>query len=92
MFRILDTLPLVGRMPPEQVTRAREYAYHFFFRRMIPLSFMQPTGAWPPYEVAIESLDDLLPGRYPGLDVICEGILDGRPFIYPAEVLGVHDR
>jgi len=90
-FRILDGLPLPDRMPPEQVTRARKYAYHFFFRRMIPLPFMRPTGAWPPYEVAIESLDDLLPGRQPGLDVICDGILEGKPFVYPAEERGVHD-
>jgi len=90
-FRILDGLPLADRMPAEQVTRARTYAYHFFFRRMIPLPFMRPTGAWPPYEVAIGSLDELLPGNPPGLDVICDGILDGSPFIYPAEELGVHD-
>jgi hypothetical protein len=90
-FLILDDLPLANRMPQEQVTRARMYAYHFFFRRMIPLPFMRPTGAWPPFEVAIESLDDLLPGRHPGLDVICNGILTGSPFVYPAEELGVHD-
>ena len=90
-FDILGRLPLGERMPAEQVTRARMYAYHFFFRRMVPLPFMRPTGAWPPYEVGIESLDDLLPGRYPGLDLLCDGILTGAPFIYPAEQLGVHD-
>ena len=90
-FRILDRLPLGERLPAEQVTRARMYAYHFFFRRMVPLPFMRPTGAWPPYEVQIEALDDLLPGRFPGLDVLCDGILTGAPFVYPAEQLGVHD-
>ena len=53
--------------------------------------FMRPTGVWPPYDVGIESLEDLLPGRSPGLDVICEGNLEGRPFIYPAEEFGIHD-
>jgi hypothetical protein len=91
-FRILDSLPLADRMPDAQVTRARRYAYHFFFRRMVPLPFMRPSGGWPPYEVGIESLDELLPGHHPGLDVICDGILEGTPFIYPAEELGVHDR
>lgn len=91
-FEILDGLPLAGRMPPEQVMRARKYAYHFFFRRMVPLEFMEATGAWPPYRVAIESVDELLPGRYPGLDLICDGILNGSPFVYPAEERGVHDR
>jgi hypothetical protein len=90
-FRILDTLPLAARMPAEQVERARKYAFHFFFRRMIPVPCMVPTKAVPPFKVAIDSLEELLPGRQPGLDVICDGILQGTPFIYPAETLGLHD-
>jgi len=90
-FDILDGLPLAERMSPEAVTRARTYAYHFFFRRMVPLPFMTPTGAWPPYEVSIHSIRELGPGVHPGLDVLCDGILTGAPFVYPAETLGVHD-
>ena len=78
-------------MPAEQVTRARKYAYHFFFRRMVPVPSIVPTKAVPPFRIELERLDDLLPGRQPGLDVICDGILNGSPFIYPAESLGVHD-
>ena len=90
-FAILDRLPLAERMPPEQVRRARMYAYHFFFRRMVPVPSMVPTKAVPPFKLAIESIEDLLPGCQPGLDVICDGILQGTPFIFPAESLGVHD-
>jgi hypothetical protein len=90
-FTILDRLPLGERMAPEQVERARKYAYHFFFRRMVPVPYMVPTKAVPPFNLAIDSLEDLLPGRQPGLDVICEGILNGTPFIFPAERYGVHD-
>jgi hypothetical protein len=90
-FRILDRLPLPDRMSPEQVTRARKYAYHFFFRRMVPIPSIIPTKSVPPYKVALDSLEELLPGRQPGLDVICDGILEGSPFIYPAELLGIHD-
>jgi hypothetical protein len=90
-FQILDTLPLAGRMPDEQVTRARMYAYHFFFRRMVPVPPLVPTGGVPPFKLQIEKLDDLLPGVNPGLDIICDGILTGAPFIYPAETLGLHD-
>ncbi len=90
-FRILDTLPLADRMPDEQVTRARKYAYHFFFRRMVPVPALVPTGAVPPFKVQLERLEDLLPGVSPGLDLICEGIMTGSPFIYPAETLGLHD-
>ncbi|MCU0934536.1 MAG: capsule biosynthesis protein [Gammaproteobacteria bacterium] len=84
-LRMLDSLPLAARMPGEQVERARKYAFHFFFRRMIPLEVMQPTGRWPPYRVAARGLGPLEPGRSAGLDVICDGILHGREFVFPAE-------
>jgi hypothetical protein len=90
-FATLDRLPLPRDPEPPWLERARRYAYHFFFRRMIPVLSMEPTQAWPPYRIGIERLDDLLPGRDAGLDVICEGILAGSPFIYPAETLGVRD-
>jgi len=90
-FRILDRLPLPDRMPPEQVERARKYAYHFFFRRMVPVPCMAPTKAVPPFKLTVDGIEDLLPGRQPGLDVICDGILTGSPFIFPAEQYGVHD-
>jgi hypothetical protein len=90
-FGILDRLPLAERMPPAQVERARKYAYHFFFRRMVPVPCMVPTKAVPPFKVTIDGIEDLLPGRQPGLDVICDGILTGSPFIFPAERYGVHD-
>jgi len=84
-FRLLDRLPARRRLEGETLERARKYAYHFFFRRMIPLPFMGPGK--PFASVNLGGLKDLLPGRYPGLDVICDGILEGKPFIYPAERL-----
>jgi hypothetical protein len=90
-FEILGRLPLGERMPAEQVERARKYAYHFFFRRMVPVACMVPTKAVPPFRIAIEDIEELLPGRQAGLDVICDGILNGSPFIFPAEEIGVHD-
>lgn len=82
---LLDTLPRRARLDEATVRRARRYAYHFFFRRMIPLPFMEATGGWPPYTPRPGSLDALRPGASAGLDVICDGILTGSPFIYPAE-------
>lgn len=91
-FRYLDALPMGKRMGPEMIERARKYAYHFFFRRMLPLPFLEPAPqAWPPFEVALTELDQLSPGVYKGLDVVCDGIVNGTSFIYEAERLGLHD-
>jgi hypothetical protein len=84
-FEILDRLPLRARLDDATRTRARKYAYHFFFRRMVPLEFVEPTDSWPPFRMVLQSLEDLRPGRHQGLDVICDGILKGTDFIYPAE-------
>jgi hypothetical protein len=84
-FQLLDRLPLREKMSPEQRTRALRYAYHFFFRRMIPLRFMEETKSWPPYRAVLSGPENLLPGKDRGLDVICDGILKGSPFIYPEE-------
>ena len=35
---------------------------------------------WTPKGLAISALSELAPGRFPGLDAICSGILDGTPF------------
>lgn len=87
-FALLDQLPSGRRLEGATLERARKYAYHFFFRRMIPLSFMKPAQVSALFTVDISGLRDLLPGRHPGLDVICDGILHRQPFIYPAERLG----
>lgn len=88
-FQILDKLPLKQRLDETTLRRARQYAYHFFFRRMIPLEMMEPQKGWPPYRFKLDSLNDLLPGRQAGLDIVCNGILSGTEFIYPAEQLGL---
>lgn len=82
---ILNKLPLKNKLTPEEQEKAKKYAYHFFFRRMIPIEFMEPAKGDPPYKVKIKSLEDLMPGKSKGLDIICEGILNGSDFIYPAE-------
>lgn len=85
-FALLDRLPLGRMLEPSVIERARKYAYHFFFRRMIPLEFMQPKPDWPPFAVALDSgISGLLPRNSPGLDVICDGILTGSSFVFPAE-------
>ena len=84
-FSMLDQLPLASRMDEEKVQRARKYAYHFFFRRMVPIQCIEPARRFAPYRIELSALEDLLPGRDPGLDVICDGILNGSAFVYPEE-------
>jgi hypothetical protein len=82
---LLDRLPLPQRLDAAARQRARQYAYHFFFRRMIPLPLVDVAAERVENIVAASSLGHLLPGNDPGLDVICDGILDNAPFVFPAE-------
>jgi hypothetical protein len=93
-FRILQGLPFGERLNPKQLTRARRYAYHFFFNRMIPLPFIDPKAGYPIYRLKLDRFDQLLPGGSGGLDTICDGILKRQPFVLhapeaaPAELAG----
>src|SRR5687767_8453537 len=83
-FRILDRLPFAERLGASQLARARRYAYHFFFNRMIPLPFIKPKAGYPIYQLELDRLQQLLPGSSEGLDTICDGILRRRPFVLHA--------
>jgi hypothetical protein len=80
-FRILERLPFPERLGPAQLSRARRYAYHFFFNRMIPLQFIAPKAGYPIYRLKLETMRQLLPGESEGLDTICDGILGKGPFV-----------
>lgn len=81
----LDSLPRGERLDAATTAAARRYAYHFFFRRMIPLGILEPTGGDPVFRLTVRDLSELAPGSDPGLDCICDGILTGSPFVYRAE-------
>jgi hypothetical protein len=83
--RVLDRLPFSERMSADETLRAKKYAYHFFFRRMIPLEFMEAAGGNPPFRLKLNSLDQLQPGSSRGLDLICDGILNEADFIFDNE-------
>lgn len=80
-FRILERLPFSGGLGSDQLARARRYAYHFFFNRMIPIEFVEPKAGYPIYRLKLARLDQLRPGASPGLDTICDGILGKGPFV-----------
>jgi hypothetical protein len=80
-FRILDGLPFAGHLDQGMIARARRYAYHFFFNRMIPLPFIEPYAGNAIYRLKLNSVRHLLPGESTGLDTICNGILGRTPFV-----------
>lgn len=86
-LQILDQLPLNKPLDKATTLRARKYAYHFFFRRMIPIEFMNQTKGWPPYKVELKNLKSLKKGASKGLDIVCDGIIDQQDFIYPDEIM-----
>jgi len=86
-YSLLNRLPFKPVLDDERLIRARKYAYHLYFRRMIPVEFTRPHVGNPPYKIRLSSLSDLLPGKDKGLDIICDGILQGSEFIFPAEKL-----
>ena len=71
-------------MTPEQVELARRYAFAFFFRLMIPFRYARYSeGHLAGIPV---SAHDLLPGRDPHLDFVCDRIVYGGDLFLPPEL------
>lgn len=79
--KILHTLPIKKRLNQDKILLAKKYAYHIFYRRMIPVKFAKKNKYLVPFSYNIASIDDLQIGRDPGLDIICNSILSGSPFV-----------
>ena len=89
--RMLAALPFGERLDAARVARAQKYAYHFFFRRMIPMPGLRRARVQvAPYEVAPLRLKTFEPGAYPALDCVCQGILEGTPFVLDMAEKGEH--
>jgi capsular polysaccharide biosynthesis protein len=81
--RMLDTLPFGKRLDAARTARAQNYAYHFFFRRMIPMPGLRRSSVQgAPYEIAPQSLAAFAPGADAALDCVTKGILGGTPFVF----------
>ena len=80
--QVLKTLPFSQGLKQEQILAARKYAYHFFFRRMIPIRNLKSLKYFGPYKIQVDHPDELSPDADPGLDVICKGILTGQDFVF----------
>jgi hypothetical protein len=69
-----------GPLDATELELARRYAYLFFFRyqQAFPWLVESPRAE---RRLEFDDLDDLAPGRDPGLDRLCDAILEGRPFV-----------
>jgi hypothetical protein len=79
----LASLPFRRRLDAARTARAQSYAYHFFFRRMIPMPGLKQArmqGAL--YEIAPLTMETFASGVQASLDCVCQGILDGTPFVF----------
>jgi hypothetical protein len=80
-FSLLSQGASLARPDDEVRARARKWYYHYFFRMMMPFPLCEDERAAKRTRLTFDSLKDLLPGRSPVLDRICEGIVDGTtPF------------
>ena len=79
---ILKNIESIDIMDSNQLQLARKYAYHLFFRRMIPVKALKKINAFGPYKINIKYISELEDGYDKGLDTICNAILDKKEFIY----------
>jgi hypothetical protein len=80
-IKLLNELPFKNGLNHNQTIRSLKYAYHFFFRRMIPLPFVKAKKGWPPFKINFQNFENEFKNDL-GLKVIIDGILHSRPFIY----------
>jgi len=58
-----------------KLDRAKKYAYHFFFKRMIYLPFFKLNPVTNKSNIEVNDVMDLTHGKNQNLDTICDGII-----------------
>lgn len=83
---LLARVAAIKPLDQDQIVVARRYAYSYFIQRQIPLPPVRdPLSKW--WAIQKDRLDDLLPGRDPFVDLICDRILDGKDFELSEELI-----
>lgn len=80
-LELLKNINNIQKLNQDQILLAKKYAYHYFFRRMIPILSLKDDNSFPP-KFNFTSIENFLESEDPGLDVICNGIIYGSEFIY----------
>jgi hypothetical protein len=87
---ILSSMPIPSKqMPKGYILRAQKYAYHFFFRRMIEIKFIQERrGKQPMWTMNNETSKFINKFKEdPGYQSIINSFLSGKDFIFKHEEL-----
>jgi hypothetical protein len=72
-------------MDQEQRELAERYAFTFFYRALMPFPLV-PQGGGGILSVPTDPAA-LQPGADPYLDLVCDGVLEGHPFVVPDELV-----
>jgi hypothetical protein len=84
--RLLREAKSMPRLTEKQKQLARLYAHFFFFERQIPINIIRKEeGHWG--NVDVQRIEELLPGKDPVLDLICNSIVHGRDFVLSRDLL-----
>lgn len=80
-FELLKTVDTLSFSTSETQERAIRYAHYLYFRKMLDIPLGNFSASKDPANNAnqITNLEDLSPGHFPGLDVLCDGIIDLKP-------------
>ena len=84
-FDLMSKLILNSKMDKNTHKRAKMYAYHFFFRRMIPINLIETKKEkYKDFIITKENIKKIIPDNNldKGIDAICDGILNNKSFIY----------
>lgn len=71
----------------EAIKIAKRYYNFWLFKVMIPFKFVKLRQKGNPSSLNFTELSQFEPGQNLSLDIICQGILDGKPFIYDKRYL-----
>ena len=82
----LNDISSIPRVTSDQTELARRYCYMFFFRNHIPLQFFGTHSQWNVSHYRIESVEDIMPGNNPYLDLVIDGIVNDGDFTIPREL------
>jgi hypothetical protein len=74
----------LSALRPGELELARRYACLFFFRHHIPFPLMH--AGREKVEYTFDDLAALRAGADPWLDLVCDAVLDDKPFLYTGEL------